>query len=80
ALGSPATQLGLNGIGTNLTLAQLLDLGVLTPAASSAAEGGLNVASLLTTAAYVARGTSAVDLSGLNVQIPGIGQVVGSMY
>ncbi len=80
ALGSPATQLGLNGIGTNLTLAQLLDLGVLTPAASSAAEVGLNVASLLTTAAYVARGTSAVDLSGLNVQIPGIGQVVGSMY
>lgn len=80
ALGSPATQLGLNGIGTRLTLAQLLDLGVLTPAASSAAEVGLNVASLLTTAAYVARGTSAVDLSSLNVQIPGIGKVVGSMY
>lgn len=80
ALGTPATQLGLNGIGTKLNLAQLLDLGVLTPAAASAAEVGLNVASLLTTAAYVARGTSAVDLSGLNVSIPGIGQVVGSMY
>lgn len=75
ALGSPVTQLGLNGIGTNLTLAQLLDLGVLTPAASSAAEVALNVASLLTTAAYVARGTSAVALNipNLNVPVPGLG-------
>lgn len=70
ALGSPETQLGLNGIGTNLTLAQLLDLGVLTPAASSAAEVGLNVASLLTTAAYVARGTSAVALNIPNLNVP----------
>ncbi len=70
ALGSPATQLGLNGIGTRLTLAQLLDLGVLTPAASSAAEVGLNVASLLTTSAYVARGTSAVALNVPNLSVP----------
>jgi uncharacterized membrane protein len=72
ALGSPATQLGLNGIGTRLNLAQMLDVGVLTPAASSAAEVGLNVASLLTTAAYVARGTSAVALNvpGLNLATP----------
>jgi uncharacterized membrane protein len=79
ALGSPATQLGLNGIGTTVTLGKMLDLGVLTPAASSAAEVGLNVASLLTTAAYVARGTSAVDLSTLNVQTA-LGSIGGSMY
>ncbi len=70
ALGSPETQLGLNGVGTNLTLAQLLDLGVLTPAASSAAEVAVNVASLLTTAAYVARGTSAVALNIPNLTVP----------
>lgn len=70
ALGSPETQLGLNGLGTSLTLARLLDLGVLTPAASSAAEVGLNVASLLTTAAYVARGSSAVALNIPNLNVP----------
>jgi len=69
ALGSPATQLGLNGIGTQLTLGQMLDLGVLTPAAASAAEVGLNVASLLTAAAYVARGTSAVALNVPNLNV-----------
>lgn len=69
ALGSPATQLGLNGIGTRLNLGQMLDLGVLTPAASSAAEVGLNVASLLTTAAYVARGTDAVALNVPNLNV-----------
>lgn len=79
ALGSPATQLGLNGIGTTVTLAQMLDLGVLTPAASSAAEVGLNVASLLTTAAYVARGTSAVSLDSLNLNA-GIASARGSLY
>jgi uncharacterized membrane protein len=79
ALGSPTTQLGLNGIGTSVTLGQMLDLGVLTPAAASAAEVGLNVASLLTTAAYVARGTSAVDLSSLNVKTA-LGSIGGSMY
>jgi len=79
ALGSPATQLGLNGIGTTLTLRRMLDLGVLTPAASSAAEVGLNVASLLTTAAYVARGTSAVSLDGLNLNL-GIASATGSLY
>lgn len=79
ALGSPTTQLGLNGIGTKVTLGQMLDLGVLTPAASSAAEAALNVATLLTTAAYVARGTSAVDLSTLNVKTA-LGSIGGSMY
>lgn len=76
ALGSPVTQLGLNGIGTKLTLQQLLDLGVLTPAASSAAEVGLNVASLLTAAAYVARGTdaAALNIPGLKVDL-GIVQI-----
>ncbi|WP_253700177.1 TadG family pilus assembly protein [Cupriavidus pauculus] len=69
ALGSPTTQLGLNGIGTRFTLGQMLDLGVLTPAASSAAEVGLNVASLLTTAAYVARGTDAVALNVPNLNL-----------
>ncbi|RZT29345.1 TadG family pilus assembly protein [Cupriavidus agavae] len=69
ALGSPPTQLGVNGIGTRLTLSQLLDLGVLTPAASSAAEVGLNVASLLTAAAYVARGTDAVALNVPNLNV-----------
>jgi len=79
ALGTPATQLGLNGVGTTVSLARMLDLGVLTPAASSAAEVAVNVASLLTTAAYVARGTSAIDLSQLGVTLPGIGAVSGQM-
>ena len=79
ALGSPVTQLGVSSIGTTVTLAKMLDLGVLTPAASSAAEVAVNVASLLTTAAYVARGTSAIDLDKISVNV-GLGSVGGKLY
>ncbi|MGO4762411.1 TadG family pilus assembly protein [Cupriavidus sp. 2KB_3] len=79
ALGSPVTQLGVSGIGTTVSLAKMLDLGVLTPAASSAAEVAVNVASLLTTAAYVARGTSAIDLDKIAVNV-GLGTVGGKLY
>lgn len=79
ALGSPVTQLGVSGIGTTVSLAKMLDLGVLTPAASSAAEVAVNVASLLTTAAYVARGTSAIDLDKISVNV-GLGSVGGKLY
>lgn len=63
AIGTPATTLGVGGVGAAVSLGQLLDLGVLAPAASSAAEVGLNVASLLGLGAQIARGTSATDLN-----------------
>ncbi|SCB31962.1 TadG family pilus assembly protein [Cupriavidus alkaliphilus] len=68
-LGSPPTTLGAGGAGATVSLAQLLKLGVLAPAASSAAEVGLNVAQLLMAAAQVARGDTAVALP-LNLALP----------
>ncbi|MBB1632558.1 TadG family pilus assembly protein [Cupriavidus sp. UME77] len=80
ALGSPPTQLGLSGVQANVGLGQLLNLGVLAPAASSAADVALNVASLLTLGAQVANGNSAIQLP-LNINLPaGIGGVDANLY
>lgn len=68
-LGSPPTALGAGGAGATVSLAELLKLGVLAPAASSAAEAGLSVAQLLVAGAQVARGDAAVALP-LNVSLP----------
>lgn len=72
ALGTPATTLGVGGVGAAVSLAKLLDLGVLAPAASSAAEVGLNVASLIALAAQIARGDSSVALNLPTLNVPGI--------
>ncbi|MDK3026531.1 TadG family pilus assembly protein [Cupriavidus taiwanensis] len=74
ALGSPPTTLGSSGASAAMTLGQLLNLDVLAPAASSAAQVGLSVASLLVTAAQVANGSSAlgVNTSLIPVSIPGL--------
>ncbi len=61
-LGSPPTALGASGAAATVSLARLLDLGVMAPAASSAVEVGLNVAQLLLASAQVARGDTAVAL------------------
>ncbi|RDK07435.1 TadG family pilus assembly protein [Cupriavidus lacunae] len=61
-LGSPPTALGASGAAATVSLARLLDLGVMAPAASSAVEVGLNVAQLLLAGAQVARGDTAVAL------------------
>lgn len=70
ALGSPPTTLGAGGAGAVIRLSQLLDLGLLAPAASSAAEVGLNVATLLGLGAQVARGDMATELN-LVLSLPG---------
>ncbi|SPA21911.1 conserved exported hypothetical protein [Cupriavidus taiwanensis] len=74
ALGSPPTELGSSGTSAEMTLGQLLNLDVQAPAASSAAQVGLNVASLLVTAAQVGNGKSAlaVNTSLIPVSIPGL--------
>ncbi|RLK39590.1 TadG family pilus assembly protein [Cupriavidus plantarum] len=70
AVGSPATTLGVGAVGVAVSMARLLALGVLAPAASSAAEVGLNVASLLMLSAQVANSNGArVDLGGPNLGI-----------
>ncbi|MDR3382455.1 TadG family pilus assembly protein [Cupriavidus basilensis] len=79
ALGSPPTQLGLSGVKANVGVGQLLNLGVLAPAASSAADVALNVASLLTLGAQVANGTAAVTLP-LSLTVPGIAGVSTQLY
>ncbi len=62
ALGSPATALGVTGASANMMLGQMLNLGVLTPTVSSAAEVGLNVATLLMLGAQVANTNSALNV------------------
>ncbi len=80
ALGSPPTKLGVSGVQANVGLGQLLNLGVLAPAASSAADVALNVASLLTLGAQVANGNAAIQLP-LNVNLPaGIGGASANLY
>ncbi|MCO4863667.1 pilus assembly protein TadG-related protein [Cupriavidus sp. WGlv3] len=61
-LGSPPTALAASGAAATVSLARLLDLGLMAPAASSAVEVGLNVAQLLLAGAQVARGDTAVAL------------------
>lgn len=73
ALGSPPTQLGLSGASANMTLAQLIDLGVLAPAASSAAEVGLNVANLLLAGAQLANGNAALTVPVTGTLPAGLG-------
>ncbi|WP_354685267.1 TadG family pilus assembly protein [Cupriavidus necator] len=68
-LGSTPTTLGVGGGGAAVSLAQLIELGVLAPAASSAAEAGINVAQLLMAGAQLARGDAAVALP-VNVPLP----------
>ncbi|MEM5430956.1 TadG family pilus assembly protein [Cupriavidus oxalaticus] len=78
-LGSPPTTLGAAGAGAAVSLDQLLRLGVLAPAASSAAEVGLNVAQLLMLGAQVARGDAAATVP-LNVPLPaGLGGISASL-
>lgn len=78
AIGSPPTTLGIGGIGTKVSLAKLLDLGVLAPAASSAAEVGLNVASLLMLGAQLANfNAGAATMGSLNV---GVARADVSLY
>ncbi|NOV27710.1 hypothetical protein E5S69_29945 [Cupriavidus necator] len=78
-LGSPPTTLGAGGAGVAVSLAQLLQLGVLAPAASSAAEAGLSVAQLLLAGAQVARGDTAVALP-VTGQLPaGLGGLSASV-
>ncbi|MFS8979885.1 TadG family pilus assembly protein [Cupriavidus necator] len=79
ALGSPPTTLGAGGVGAAVSLGELLELGVLAPAASSAAEVGLSVAQLLVAGAQVARGDTAVALP-MNVPLPaGLGGLSASL-
>ncbi|QYY27625.1 hypothetical protein K2O51_06635 [Cupriavidus pinatubonensis] len=73
ALGSPPTQLGASGASASMTLGQLIDLGVLAPAASSAAEVGLNVANLLLAGAQLANGNSAVTVPVTGTLPAGLG-------
>lgn len=78
-LGSPPTTLGAGGAGVAVSLAQLLKLDVLAPAASSAVEAGLSVAQLLLAGAQVARGDTALALP-VTVQLPaGLGGLSASV-
>ncbi|KWR88554.1 TadG family pilus assembly protein [Cupriavidus sp. IDO] len=79
ALGSPPTTLGASGASAAIRLADLIDLGVLAPAASSAAEVGLNVAQLLIAGAQIANKNSALTVP-LTVPLPpGLGGVSASL-
>ncbi|WP_223851596.1 TadG family pilus assembly protein [Cupriavidus pauculus] len=78
ALGSPATTLGVGAVGVAVSMARLLALGVLAPAASSAAEVGLNVASLLMLSAQLANSNGArVSLGNVNL---GIARTSAGLY
>ncbi|WP_416051506.1 TadG family pilus assembly protein [Cupriavidus basilensis] len=80
ALGSPPTQLGLSGVKANVGLGQLLNLGVLAPAASSAADVALNVAQLLMLGAQVANGNSAIQVKLPNLSVPGLTSIGAQLY
>lgn len=72
---------GVNAAQATVSLAQLLNLGVLAPAQSAAANVGLSVSSLLTLAAQVANGGSAVSVPTLGLKLPaGIGGVQAQLY
>ncbi|MGN5480340.1 TadG family pilus assembly protein [Cupriavidus basilensis] len=79
ALGSPPTQLGASGASANMTLAQLINLGVLAPASSSAAEVGLNVANLLLAGAQLANGNAAVTVPVTGTLPAGLGGLSASL-
>ncbi len=68
--GMPAT-IDARAVAAGLSVGRVLDLGVLAPAMSSAADVGLNVAELLMLAAQVANRGAAVDLAGAVPLVPG---------
>ncbi|GAB7547974.1 TadG family pilus assembly protein [Cupriavidus sp. 8B] len=80
ALGSPPTQLGLSGVKANVGLGQLLNLGVLAPAASSAADVALNVAQLLMLGAQVANGNSAIQVKLPSIDVAGLTSIGAQLY
>lgn len=80
ALGSPPTQLGLSGVKANVGLGQLLNLGVLAPAASSAADVALNVAQLLMLGAQVANGNSAIQVKLPQINVAGLTNIGAQLY
>ncbi|MFX6149324.1 hypothetical protein ABTF39_21050, partial [Acinetobacter baumannii] len=61
-LGGMPAIIDARAAAAGLTVGRVLDLGVLAPAMSSAADVGLNVAELLMLAAQVANRGAAVDL------------------
>ncbi|MDW3684086.1 TadG family pilus assembly protein [Cupriavidus sp. CV2] len=80
ALGSPPTQLGLSGVKANVGLGQLLNLGVLAPAASSAADVALNVAQLLMLGAQVANGNSAIQVKLPQIKVGNLTNIGAQLY
>ncbi|AOZ01813.1 hypothetical protein BKK81_20820 [Cupriavidus sp. USMAHM13] len=72
---------GVNAAQATVSLAQLLNLGVLAPAQSAAANVGLSVSSLLTLAAQVANGGSAVSVPTLGLKLPtNVASVQAQLY
>ncbi|TWG81797.1 putative membrane protein [Cupriavidus gilardii J11] len=68
--GLPA-QVDQAALAAGLSVGRVVDLGVLAPSASSAADVGLGVAELLMLAAQVANANAAVDLSASVPLLPG---------
>ncbi len=70
-LGGMPAIIDARALAAGLNVGRVLDLGVLAPAMSSAADVGLNVAELLMLAAQVANRGAAVDLAGAVPLLPG---------
>ncbi|UXZ34936.1 hypothetical protein K6V71_02500 [Cupriavidus gilardii] len=70
-LGGMPAIIDARALAAGLNVGRVLDLGVLAPAMSSAADVGLNVAELLMLAAQVANTGAAVDLAGTVPMLPG---------
>jgi len=70
-LGGMPAIIDARALAAGLNVGRVLDLGVLAPAMSSAADVGLNVAELLMLAAQVANTGAAVDLAGAVPLLPG---------
>lgn len=70
-LGGMPAIVDARALAAGLNVGRVLDLGVLAPAMSSAADVGLNVAELLMLAAQVANRGAAVDLAGAVPLLPG---------
>lgn len=76
-LGGMPAIIDARAAAAGLTVGRVLDLGVLAPAMSSAADVGLNVAELLMLAAQVANRGAAVDLAGAVPLLPGTEMKLG---
>ncbi|WP_279633796.1 TadG family pilus assembly protein [Cupriavidus gilardii] len=70
-LGGMPAIIDARALAAGLTVGRVLDLGVLAPAMSSAADVGLNVAELLMLAAQAANRGAAIDLAGAVPLAPG---------